>query len=208
MSIASDDDRLNCDHPVILRQVADHPAVRDLPWRSRPPLIGGLNRFWPRGTGTVVLETQHIQVEVQPQGLWFQSTSRDPLLVVGQHGAGRTAALATDVAPHWVGPLVDWGPYRVSAQAPGAEPIEVGDLYAKFLAATAGLGRGVAASRVGIGGDFWEGEAPAEPVGASARWAAPLATGKRRSDPRCWISQSRFPARMAEPEPRMQTGPT
>ncbi len=30
-------------------------------------------------------------------------------LVVGQHGRGRTAALATDVAPHWVGGLVDWG---------------------------------------------------------------------------------------------------
>ncbi len=133
VSIASEDDRLNCDHPVILRQVADHPIVRDLPWRSRPPLIGGLNRFWPKATGTVLLETQHIQVEVQPQGLWFQTTSREPLLVVGQHGVGRTAALATDVAPHWVGPLVDWGPQRVSAQAPGAEPIEVGNLYAQFL---------------------------------------------------------------------------
>jgi hypothetical protein len=131
--ISGEDDRQNCDHPVLVRQVAAHPSVADLPWRSRPPLIGGLNRVWPKSQGTVVLEAQHVHVEMEPQGLWFQTMSREPLLVVGQHGAGRTAALATDVAPHWVGCLIDWGPERVSAQAPGAEAVEVGNLYAQFL---------------------------------------------------------------------------
>jgi uncharacterized membrane protein len=56
-----------------------------------------------------------------------------PLLVVRDSGSGRVAALATDVAPHWVGGLVDWGEGRVTAQASGAEAIEVGDLYAKFF---------------------------------------------------------------------------
>lgn len=146
VQISNADDRLNCDHPVILRQVAEHPTVHGLPWRTRPPLIGGLNRFYSKPAATVVLETQHIQVAVEPQGLTFQTLGREPLLVVGTHGAGRTAALATDVAPHWVGPLVDWGTSRVTAQAPGAEAIEVGDLYARFLrqllgwAATIGSG--------------------------------------------------------------------
>ena len=48
-------------------------------------------------------------------------------------GRGRTAALATDVAPHWVGGLVDWGSRRVTAQAPRGEMIEVGQHYATFL---------------------------------------------------------------------------
>ena len=47
--------------------------------------------------------------------------------MVGEFGRGRTAALATDVAPHWVGPLVDWGVPRVAAQAPQANAVEVGD---------------------------------------------------------------------------------
>ena len=48
---------------------------------------------------------------------------------------GRTAALATDLAPHWVGGLVDWGDgERVVAQAPGSWPIEVGNFYAQFIA--------------------------------------------------------------------------
>ncbi len=55
-----------------------------------------------------------------------------PLLVIGDDAAVRTAAVATDVAPHWVGGFVDWGDGRVRAKAPGAEAIEVGDLYARF----------------------------------------------------------------------------
>jgi hypothetical protein len=63
----------------------------------------------------------------------FERIGCDPLLVVGRWGRGRVAALATDVAPHWVGGLVDWGAGRVAAQAPGAEAVEVGDLYARFV---------------------------------------------------------------------------
>jgi hypothetical protein len=52
---------------------------------------------------------------------------------VGQWEKGRTAALLTDVAPHWVGPFVDWGRPRVAAQAPEANAIEVGGDYAQFF---------------------------------------------------------------------------
>jgi hypothetical protein len=65
----------------------------------------------------------------------------DPMLVIGEHGSGRVACLATDAAPHWVGPLVDWGTDndppsgggRVACQAPGGNAVEVGVCYARFL---------------------------------------------------------------------------
>ena len=53
-------------------------------------------------------------------------------MVVGQHGKGRTAALATDVAPHWVGGLVDWGDRRVVQDVAGGF-IDVGNWYAQFF---------------------------------------------------------------------------
>ena len=64
------------------------------------------------------------------------------MLVTGKYGQGRTAALATDLAPHWVGPLVDWGTEnhpspscggRVAAQAGGGSDVEVGSHYAQFV---------------------------------------------------------------------------
>jgi uncharacterized membrane protein len=133
VEIDSRDDRVNCDHPVLLRQVANHPAVEGLPWQSRPPFIGGLNRFRAKADSTVALEAQHFRAFERDGEFGFEPTIRDSMLVVGRHGQGRTVALATDVAPHWVGGLVDWGETRVSAQAPGAEAVEVGDLYEKFF---------------------------------------------------------------------------
>ena len=131
--IASEDDRMNCDQPVLVRQIAEHPAVNGLPWDSRPPVIGGFNRFMAKDDATVLLEAQRFTVRVAGDEFAFAPQDRHPLLVVGEFGAGRTAALATDVAPHWVGPLVDWGTPRVAAQAPGANGVEVGGDYATFL---------------------------------------------------------------------------
>ncbi|MDR1271224.1 MAG: glutamine amidotransferase [Planctomycetaceae bacterium] len=56
-----------------------------------------------------------------------------PLLVVGQYGKGRTAALATDVAPHWVGGWVDWGKKRISQKLDNQNSIEVGANYVQFF---------------------------------------------------------------------------
>ncbi len=131
--IESEDDRMNCDQPVLVRRVAEHPAVAGLPWDSRPPVIGGFNRFMAKPAATVLLETQRFEAQCVGTEFRFRPLDRHPLLVVGEFGCGRTAALATDVAPHWVGPLVDWGTPRVSAQAPQANGVEVGGDYAKFL---------------------------------------------------------------------------
>eukprot|EP00913_Durusdinium_trenchii_P035246 g32976.t1 len=133
VTISTEDDRMNCDHPVLLRRAESHSLLEGLPWESRPPVIGGFNRVAVGPAGQVLLEAVHFSACVDGESFAFERTAVDPLLVVGTHGEGRTAALMTDVAPHWVGPLVDWGDGRVAAQAENANEIEVGDLYARFL---------------------------------------------------------------------------
>jgi uncharacterized membrane protein len=136
VEIAAADDRVNCDRPVLVQRVLDHPAVAGLPWDARPPVIGGYNRVRARPAATVLLEARQFAVrreENAADGYVFTPAECDPLLVVGAYGKGRTAAFTTDVAPHWVGPLVDWGRERVTAQAAGAEAVEVGSDYARFL---------------------------------------------------------------------------
>ncbi len=129
----STDDRVNCDQPALVRQVATHAAVDGLPWLDRPPTIGGFNRFQPRPNATVLLEIDRLHSSFH-KGVWsVKIIETHPLLVIGSHGHGVAAALATDVAPHWVGGLVDWGTERVAAQAPLADAIEVGGLYAQFF---------------------------------------------------------------------------
>lgn len=128
----SSDDRVNCDHPAVVRHVAAQSPVSDLPWAQRPPVIGGFNRFHPRDEAILVLEVDRLSLSTG-EGRWnCELMETHPLLVIGRHGQGRTAALATDVAPHWVGGFVDWGDGRVTGQAEGAESVEVGDLYAAF----------------------------------------------------------------------------
>lgn len=131
---AAADDRLNSDQPLLVRRAGGgHPVTDGLPWEERPPCVGGLNRFTPRPQTRVLLEADRLCAQ-RDGGEWRLTIAETwPLLVVGEQGRGRTAALATDVAPHWVGGLVDWGPGRVAAQAAGAEAVEVGEHYARFF---------------------------------------------------------------------------
>ena len=140
------DDRVNSSEPVIVQQVCRHPIVDGLPF-DRPPCVGGYNRFTAKPGATTILVGRHLGVSVGRPPQARQSARGDrsgairatagrssPLLVVGGFGVGRTAAFASDAAPHWVGPLVDWGARRTRARAPGASGIEVGHLYAQFFA--------------------------------------------------------------------------
>ena len=134
VTISTVDDRVNSDQPVLVAACrSEHPILDGLPWSARPPVIGGFNRFTADPSGTVLLEAVTHTVRSTDRGFEFQDQQRDPLLVTGLLGAGRIVALATDVAPHWVGPLVDWGDGRVSAQTAAGDAVEVGVLYARFL---------------------------------------------------------------------------
>jgi len=126
------DDRMNLYGPCLVKQCQPHPIVQDLPFEQEIPAIGGFNCFTAKANTDVVLTSVQFKATYQDERIRFEQGVESPLLVLGSYGAGKTAAFATDVAPHWVGSLVDWGDQRVSACAPGANPIEVGSWYAAF----------------------------------------------------------------------------
>jgi uncharacterized membrane protein len=139
VEMARSDDRVNCPQPCLAELAAPaeksvaHPILAGLPW-ERPPGVGGFNRVSPKAAATTLLVARQFVVKSGAPGQFdFALVASAALLVVGAFGRGRTAAFASDVAPHWVGGLVDWGDGRIAARAPGGEAIEVGSAYAAFF---------------------------------------------------------------------------
>lgn len=104
------DDRIEaCEGVKAEFDLPDHPALGGTP--SEWPLLLGYNRVVAKPDATVVAHT-----------------GDDPLLVVGEAGAGRTVAFASDLAPHWAPPeFVGWAYYQqlwasILAWAAGARP--------------------------------------------------------------------------------------
>jgi len=125
------DDRRNSAQPCLLNKKADHPILNGLPW-DRPPGIGGYNAITPKPAATTLLTCVRFQARRVAADFHFTRGEESPLLIVGQYGSGRVAALATDVAPHWVGGLVDWGDRRIT-QPVGGGFVEIGNWYAQFF---------------------------------------------------------------------------
>jgi len=132
------DDRRNFSQGVILALMSlelSHPITDGLPWIN-PPLVGGLNKFSPKRGATVLLKGQPLEV-LKDDDEWYDfdfNSPPYPMLVVGEYGKGRTAAFATDVAPHWAGGMVDWGKKRITQDLPNGGFVEIGVDYAKFFA--------------------------------------------------------------------------
>jgi len=124
-----EDDRLNWCQGLVPEVVSPHPLLQGLPW-ERPPMVCGCNIVKAKKEATVVLAVRKLLIEKGKVSLGKESL---PLLVMGAYGKGRTGAVTTDFAPHWVGGLVDWGSERVTAQAPGGRKIEVGNHYVSFI---------------------------------------------------------------------------
>jgi len=149
VTISSEDDRVNSSGPCLIAAVRDsHPIVQGLPFDGDAPGVGGFNSFEAADTGEVVLESRRYRAVFDGGAAGSHRlepiSDPEPLLVTGKYGKGRTCAWASDVAPHWVGGLVDWGSGRVEARGKDhAGEIEVGDLYARFFSRmlqwTAGL---------------------------------------------------------------------
>ena len=78
-----------------------HPAVT----QPGHPVLDGVPGDWPALLGYNRLSAKSAtQVLVR--------CDADPLLTVGSHGAGRSAAFASDCAPHWCPPpFMDWPGY-------------------------------------------------------------------------------------------------
>ncbi len=132
VELSSGDDRVNWPFPCLVWKEGQHPITDGLPLAA-PPGIGGYNRFTVRAGCERLLSAVRFRPSLKEGACSFVEEGRDPLLVVGQHGRGRVAAFASDVAPHWVGGFVDWGERRVRAGEPGRE-VEVGEHYARFFA--------------------------------------------------------------------------
>lgn len=140
------DDRRNYAQPTLIYREQNHPILDGLPWNN-PPFVGGFNEFTGKPDSQTLLSAYCSDFRISniisdelisvplPNNeiLSFSLMKKYPMLVVGTFGKGRTAALATDVAPHWVGGFVDWGKQRITQNIPGGESIEVGMDYARFF---------------------------------------------------------------------------
>jgi hypothetical protein len=132
VEMQSSDDRFNSAYPCVMNKIGAHPIVDGLPF-DRPSSVGGFNRLRARDEAAVVLTAIQFTSERVDGEFRFLRGEEAPLLVVGSHGEGRTAAFATDVAPHWVGGFVDWGDERVIENV-GGRTIDVGNWFARFFA--------------------------------------------------------------------------
>lgn len=128
------DDRINFSGPCLIAKEQNHEIIDSLPFDEDTSTIGGLNSFDVKKDSTVLLSAYEYNVSRHNGKFEFAKGKTYPLLVIGNYGLGKTAAFASDVAPHWVGPFVDWGDKRIKARAEGSDSIEVGNLYAQFFA--------------------------------------------------------------------------
>jgi uncharacterized membrane protein len=129
--ISQSDDRVNYSFPCVVCKQAEHEILADLPFAD-PPCIGGYNRVAAKPEAELLLEAVRYRTRAQGPACSFVEEGRDVLLAVGRCGQGRTAAFASDAAPHWVGGFVDWGNKRVAVEIAGIE-VEVGECYALFF---------------------------------------------------------------------------
>ena len=93
VTVLDRDDRVELPAGAVPGVVTEHPVTAGLP-TSWPALLG-LNEVLARPEATVLAEC-----------------AGQPLLVLGAHGRGRTAAFTSDLAPHWAPPgFTGWSDY-------------------------------------------------------------------------------------------------
>ncbi len=124
------DDRVNFPGGAAFVLKQKHKILGDFSSRNLP-VICGLNRLLPRTGAKTVLAVRRIlhQKKISLERKEY------PLLVVSSNPLIRTAALATDAAPHWCGGMVDWGTKTLKLPVTSKIRIEVGDSYVRFLSA-------------------------------------------------------------------------
>jgi hypothetical protein len=127
VEIDAQDDRVNSPLGTVLVARRDkHPAILSIQ-SQEPCVVVGYNGVRARDDADVLVEGHrlHVDAELRPR----LEKSQTPVLTTWQRGAGRVAALAPDVMPHWAGGILDWGEQRVMLPTGN----EVGHLYPAFL---------------------------------------------------------------------------
>ncbi|MFC2075676.1 glutamine amidotransferase [candidate division KSB1 bacterium] len=127
------DDRVNSHEPCLVEAMAPkHPALDGLPW-DKVPAVAGFNMMLAREIASVLLCLHRLDITLSEGQFSYNFIAEHPLLTVGTAGKGRTAAFASDVAPHWIGGMVDWGPERLNLHVEVGGEVEIGNWYAKFF---------------------------------------------------------------------------
>ena len=121
------DDRVNFPGGAFMIPKTKHPVFRSLSV-SDSPVICGLNQIRPKRGASVILTARRI-LRSGPS----LEKREYPLLVIDADPRKRIAALATDLAPHWCGGLVDWGKKRLRFRVKNKIWVEVGDRYVRFV---------------------------------------------------------------------------
>lgn len=121
------DDRRNIPTGLVLWPAARHRVVEGFNFR-RPPVVVGYNAVTPRSRSLVVMNAWEMRCRGRGRMPAVTLGVARPMLVLGTSGGGRTAAFASDLAPHWCGGMVDWGRGRKKSGS-----VEVGDLYVEFI---------------------------------------------------------------------------
>ncbi|HBG27083.1 MAG: hypothetical protein A2Y10_00110 [Planctomycetes bacterium GWF2_41_51] len=127
------DDRANCSGPCLIVRNREHIITDSLPFENQAPAVGGFNKLRLKRFCNEILSVRRFKAEYKDGKFEFLEAGDFPLLVTGSYGKGNVAAFASDAAPHWVGPLVDWGDKRITAKAAGGTEIEVGNWYAELF---------------------------------------------------------------------------
>ena len=129
--LADGDDRRNLAQGLVLIPDPAGAFAQGFPWH-RPPIVGGFNEFRPKEGARNHLSGAPLTIAGPSPVTARIEERRYPLLVTSPRGDGFSAALAFDLAPHWVGGFVDWGNQRLTVESDG-RAIEVGHLYAAFV---------------------------------------------------------------------------
>lgn len=127
------DDRINYGQGILVLPGSDGDVLsRGLDW-SAPPLIGGYNAFSPKPGNKILLKGRKLHISFDKGEICALPDENEiPLCVSGKIAKGMATALAFDLAPHWIGGMVDWGPERKHINFDGTF-IEVGNYYASFV---------------------------------------------------------------------------
>ncbi|HNV86602.1 MAG TPA: glutamine amidotransferase [Candidatus Omnitrophota bacterium] len=121
------DDRVNFPGGALIGLKNRHPLFCSVSFRN-PPAICGLNAVCVKSQGQLLLSASRI-VPGQGRGALKLDKREYPLLVIDRDPGKRIVALATDLAPHWCGGLVDWGPRRVKLPVCRNMHVELGSFY-------------------------------------------------------------------------------
>ena len=128
------DDRVNWSGPCVIEKTSDHSIVASLPFSGELPVVAGFNEVKVKPNAVTILSARRFGVTKSANVFTFTAQGISPLLVVGTCAKGRVATFMSDVAPHWVGGLVDWGKKRITVKAHGASEVEFGEHYAALFA--------------------------------------------------------------------------